>query len=771
MVHDKSAPYKNPFANYGSIAEGDRFIGRRGSMQVVESRVIIPPEPGNLAIIGLPRIGKSSLAHKAIMERKQELLTRKFLPIWIDPGSGESSHDSPPLRSLAFFHALVKQCVDELQTLGWLTTQLQYTAKRALQDEGPSSSPGRGTHKGSVPAPHDPRPYGWSEGEGYRRIQRFFEKVRQAGVRVIFILDDFDSVSQLFKEDTSGFQKLAELSDRPAWRVTFVTTSRRTIHEIELQTQATPSSSPGRGTRKGAPLHRLFHEHFLTMFDEADHQEYFARLAMVGISVTEALKEATDFYCGGHPYLLEILGYELVKLFHASPAGEDIDAAARNAEPAFERYYDQLLGMLREDGMLDEFLQTLFVLDKSGGPDKSASYRPTARDEMLRYGLIKAAQQDASITYSAFSNRFQAFLRRLEEVTPDPLGAINLEGTINWPPTEQETLPLSATGLWALWRETEKTLRAALTSILQKKYGDDWFEKLEIAHPKSGEKDGKDVFQRCRESRKRDETNWESKTFRSMLDFSAPQDLFMLASAEWDLFEPVFGHDQNYWQRRNQLLGTVRVLLAHNREEAIYDHERRRAVAYCREMLTTLQKWRDLGKTREDTINRPHRPMNWPSTTVGEPKTDLWALWQEVERALRTVIASVLKNEYGENWFDQVEAAQPNLVERDGKNMFQRCREVHQKEVQIGGSRVVHSLLDFAYAQELFAVVFAEWWLFQPIFGQNWFYWQERAQKFAMMRNPLAHNREEAIQGEKRIMAENYCREILAALRTYSDKF
>jgi len=717
---------ENPFIDYGSIAEGDRFIGRRASLQIVESRVILPPEPGNLAIIGLPRIGKSSLAHKAIIERKQELLARKFLPIWINLRS--YTHSS------SFFYALVKQCMDELRASGWLTTPLQHTAQRALQDERP-----------------------WSEGEGVERrfiehahIQRFFEKVRQAGVRVIFILDDFDTVSQLFKEDTSGFQKLAELSDRPAWRITFVTTSRRTIHEIELQTQAT-------GDRKGASLHRLFHEHFLTMFDEADHQEYFARLATVGLSVTSALKEATDFYCGGHPYLLEILGYEQVKLF-AEKQSEDVDAAARTAEPAFERYYDQLLGMLREDGMLDKFIQILFNPEdvtcsiNRHSTDKSALYSKEVRDEMLRYGLIKPTQQDASTTsptYSAFSNRFQAFLRRAINRAPTEQERANELAR-----SEQETLPTGepSTDLWALWRETEKTLRAALTSILHDKYGDDWFEKLEIAHPKLSEKDGKDMFQRCRESRQRDETNWESKTFQSILDFTAPQDLFILASAEWDLFQPVFGHDQNYWQRRNQLLGTVRVLLAHNREEALYDHERRLAEAYCREMLMTLQKWRDPGKT----------PVE--SQFIGSSRTDLWSLWQAAEKALRTVIVSVLKNEYGENWFDQVDAAQPNLVERDGKNMFQRCREAHLKEVQIGGSRVMHSLLDFAYAQELFALIFAEWRLFQPIFGQDWFYWQERAQKFAMMRNPLAHNREEAIQGEKRIMAENYCREILEAL-------
>src|SRR5947207_2145402 len=98
---------ENPFIDYGSIAEGDGFIGRRTSLQIVGSRVIFPPEPGNLAIIGLPRIGKSSLAHKAIIERKQELLARRFLPIWINLRN--YTHSS------SFFYALVRQCTDELR--------------------------------------------------------------------------------------------------------------------------------------------------------------------------------------------------------------------------------------------------------------------------------------------------------------------------------------------------------------------------------------------------------------------------------------------------------------------------------------------------------------------------------------------------------------------------------------------------------------------------------------------------------------------------------
>ena len=56
--------FDNPFADYGNIVRGKRFVGRSNDLRVVENRVIRPPEPGNLAIVGDYRIGKSSLIYK-----------------------------------------------------------------------------------------------------------------------------------------------------------------------------------------------------------------------------------------------------------------------------------------------------------------------------------------------------------------------------------------------------------------------------------------------------------------------------------------------------------------------------------------------------------------------------------------------------------------------------------------------------------------------------------------------------------------------------------
>jgi len=498
--------FQNPFAGSGNIVSGSRFIGRKNGLQAIENRVIRPLEPGNLAIIGEPRVGKSSLAYKAIIERRKELIANRMLPIWINLPSYD--------QSAIFFRSLVTRCTDDLEDLDWLTEPIRRAADRAMQDE-----------------------LSWSE--GYTRIERFFERVREAGIRVLFVLDEFDHARLLFKGDISGFQGLRELSYRPEWRVTFVVTSRRSIRDIELQTQAIST------------LDGIFHKHYLSMFEAEEVQEYFDRLASVGLPVTSTVKEKIDFYCGGHPYLLEMLGYELVEQYRVTQQ-TDVDRAARDVGQAFTDHYDRMIDLLREDGKLSKLLQILF------GP--IVDVKQTDVEELLRYGIIKPTPEN---TYTAFSDHFRSFLSLVERETE----------------------------LWPVWRETERRMRAVIASILEKSYGENWFDQLEKLHPKLGfdKETGKNLFQRCRELQQKEQQTWGSRASRNLLEFTYPQELFDIVFAEWTIFKTIFGKDKNYWSQRAALLARVRNPLAHNRDEAIYDYERQIAEGYCKEIIRMLE--------------------------------------------------------------------------------------------------------------------------------------------------------------------------------------
>lgn len=496
---------ENPFADYGNIVTSNRFIGRKDSLRVIANRVTRPQEPGNLAIIGDPRIGKSSLVYKAVIENKPILISRKILPIWINL----ATYDQPPI----FFKSLITRCIDELEDLNWITETIQRAANRALQDE-----------------------ISWSE--GYSRIQRFFEKIRQSDIRILFVLDEFDHARILFKGDISGFQGLRELSYRPEWRVTFITTSRRTIREIELQSQAIST------------LDGIFHKHYLVMFSDEDFQAFSDRLSAVGLSITSETIDEIQFYCGKHPYLLEMLGYEIVEVF-CEQQQVNVNLAFQKIERSFVNHYDSIVYLLQEDGNLGKLLQILF------GP--VIDVKQTDVDEFLRYGFIKLSKQG---TYTAFSEHFHSFLSLVERESD----------------------------FWSIWRETEKGLRVLLTSRLKDKYGSDWFDKLEENYPNLSmdKQSGKNLFQRCRESQQREEQTWHDRASQNLLDFTYPRDLFTIILKEWPTFQSVFGKDKAYWDQRSQLISKVRNPLAHNRDDVISDYERQIAEGYCKEILQRI---------------------------------------------------------------------------------------------------------------------------------------------------------------------------------------
>lgn len=492
--------FENPFADYGSIVSAERFIGRMRSLQTIENRVFKPDIPGSLAIIGDHRIGKSSLLYSAIIERRGELLQKHQLPIWINLATFD--------KSSTFFRELVIRCAEELAELDWLNESIT-RAIEGLNDE-----------------------LSWTE--GYSRIQRFFGKLLQSGIRVIFLLDEFDHARYLFKQDISGFQGLRELAYRPEWRVAFVTASRRSIRDIEIQTRAI-STFDG-----------IFHKHYLGMFDDQDFQEYLDRLTALGLPINELISKKIEIYCGKHPYLLAMMGYELVESFRITHQVE-VETCASSLERSFLDQYDRIVDLLAEDKSLNKLLQIIF------GPLLDVTQSDV--DEFLRYGLIHLSRDG---TYVAFSQNFQTYLRLVERQTE----------------------------LWPIWRETEITLRQLITSKMVEQHGDQWVETIEKARPNL-----KEVFNQCRTAQRREENSFGTRASRTLIDFTYPMDLYAIIAAEWQTFRPVFGKDKSYWGQRMQLLGKIRNPLAHNRDNILRDYERQVAEGYCKELLATIDSY------------------------------------------------------------------------------------------------------------------------------------------------------------------------------------
>ncbi len=288
------------------------------------------------------------------------------------------------------------------------------------------------------------------------------------------------------------------------------------------------------------------------MFNDEDLTTYFLSFSSIGIQITDANRERILFYCGAHPYLLEMLGWEIVERFRRNQEQEiDVDKTANAVLQSIFEHYDDMIRLLREDRALNKLLQILF------GPVIDVKQADVT--ELQNYGLI---QQTEEGTYAAYSEHFHDYLKlheRSTEFTDD---------------------------LWPIWRDTEKALREVITTTMFAEYGDNWIEELG-----KGRSNLEKIFDRCRDAQKSEKRSFGDRASQDLIDFTYPADLFTIICARglWQsCFQPIFGHNPNYWEHRKQLLAKCRNPLAHNRSEVLQAHELKTVEAYCQEILSIL---------------------------------------------------------------------------------------------------------------------------------------------------------------------------------------
>ncbi|HEY1349399.1 MAG TPA: serine/threonine-protein kinase [Ktedonobacteraceae bacterium] len=360
----------NPFApaSRRSIARGAYFLGREQDLEEIEGRLIRPEgQRGSLAIIGLPDIGKLCLIDKVLLERKTTLHQRKLVPIKMDLKT-YTEPDKPD----KFFRDLVSSCCDELEDLNFATPKITEIAAWVLAE--------------------------WDRRGGtISLLTRFFKNVHRAGIRVIFILDNFDHADSLFKGDTARIHWLRHLTDGDC-QVTWVVLACKPISEIETVPNSLSDD--------------MFDVRHLGMFAEDAMITYFSKLARMGVSLSAEHKKMIEARCGRHPYLLSLLGYHLVEDYAQQADTIDVERALRKVQERFIQSYDRIIDLVLASDSHSEKLQTLRQI-LFGRPD---SVEQKDIDKMLDYGLIRlnpaysAFQKSVQSSYIAFSEHFQQYL-------------------------------------------------------------------------------------------------------------------------------------------------------------------------------------------------------------------------------------------------------------------------------------------------------------------------------------------------------------------------
>ena len=419
----ESLKTENPFADFGSIVNGNRFVGRKSAIETIKSRVL-GNHFGNLAIVGLPRIGKSSLVWNALLCNKQDYQSKKFIICYLDVGKIDNSFD--------FFKSLMIQAIEELEIYNDKDNiQFLVTIYESIQKEDVSDF------------------------DKIQKIQKFFKSAKRFGYRLIFILDEFDNVKRYFRLEDFIF--LREIASSPEMKIALVTVSRKTLQEIE----------PENGS--GSKFYGIFTDLRLGLFSENDMVEYWERVKDFKISVSKEYTDRVDYLVGNHPFLIDIVNYYVFQYLSQNYPKSYNDLFLHiesHIQLTLFQSFETSLTLIRDENLYSAAFQLVL------GP----VYDVTSIEEqkLIKYDFLKKITVEEK---EKILNR-RIGLQTIEGIS---YRCFSIFFTEYW------NLKFSEVDYWPLWKETENALRDLVKNYLDDKFTSNWEVEFVQKYPKKQE--------------------------------------------------------------------------------------------------------------------------------------------------------------------------------------------------------------------------------------------------------------------------------------------
>jgi Swt1-like HEPN/AAA domain len=278
----------NPYAGRGAPVSGNRLVGRAPLL----NRLMVRAQSGaHCSIVGLPRMGKTSVARECIRLMQSAPVSAKGGYITLDAVRG-------PIQAYS-------RIVEE-------------TAPDALERVLPRT------------ANHD---------EAYEDFLRILRKRRRAGSTSVVVVDEIDAIARDGFADAPLFvSRIREVAnDCERYGVTFMFVSRRSLDMIQ-------------GAVDCSTLAGLCEVMYMQPLERSGLNSLAERSQRpVEPSGLEALWRIT----GGHPFLAEVVMCEAFEMGNLPLDGNIIEIAQHLQSHEFTNQYRQLARLVAQDGMFD----------------------------------------------------------------------------------------------------------------------------------------------------------------------------------------------------------------------------------------------------------------------------------------------------------------------------------------------------------------------------------------------------------------------------------
>lgn len=280
---------QNPYSGRGVPVSGERLVGRQNIVERIAERI---SSEAHCSIVGLPRIGKTSISREILntINIRNENIKAVYLSL---------DAISSPIQ-------VYKRIISEMNL-----DDNQLSANGTLHDDV------------------------------YESFIRLIRKQKNTDQRYLVIIDEFDGVARSCFDDGQLFiSRLREIANyRERYGITFLFISRRSLDMIQ-------------GTVECSTLAGLCEVIYLRPLDFNGIEKLAERSP---IKVDSRGIDTLWYYTGGHPFLAEIIMCEALEKMGEGISSPEIEDAQNLQAHEFTNYYNQLNKMFSKNNMFDYF--------------------------------------------------------------------------------------------------------------------------------------------------------------------------------------------------------------------------------------------------------------------------------------------------------------------------------------------------------------------------------------------------------------------------------
>lgn len=520
---------RNPFASPTEEAIGSDFIGRKSVLKKMYNYIIAADKISNYHIVGLPRIGKSSLlkAFKAMI--RENHYSHDLVVIYISLDECDNSNDMWRIIGKGIRKELSKQFhSSDKYTI--FTDELEFEDV----DENRID---------------------------YEYVCSVARCMKTAGFSGLILIDEFDKFSTLATKGTVG--QIRTLFSGSEYGLRAVVASRRMVERIEKEVEGALNSNV-------SILATVFvNGHKLKAFTEADMKEYWASIEeKIGVSVSNRYKEEVNYYVGTHPCLLNLFNGSLWADEETKDYICDDASNLRLSEELINKLHDSFNWAVWRDMEKWELLRSLIL--STWGPDDNIPNSELS--ELERYGIIDKSQilsEPSGPIRIAISRYFTEWMNLKRYVLP--FGD-------EWSKAEGNMRRIVKCFCDDMYQGYE----SKMISHLETKNANTFDKNVDVRFTAKGR------FGAMKKKMNKAIDKYPDMS-TSIIDYSDPSDLpEIFFKREWDWFQQIFSNTWEEWQVKFAAMNEIRNIKFHN-NQGVPQARVELAKKYCHEVNERIE--------------------------------------------------------------------------------------------------------------------------------------------------------------------------------------